>query len=119
MSVRYGYQELDATGMRLIPGKTYPEVIKNVRTLKSMDIKQLLQQGFTTVKVKNYLPAEQFTVLPINIVSGKKSRNHEVVLSRSANFVLEQNGQVRYAIINGFVYDVQQDKNGVVNALIN
>jgi hypothetical protein len=119
MSVRYGYQELDASGMRLIPGKIYPEVIKNVRTLQSMNIKEILQKGFTTVKIKNYMPADQFTALPINIITGKNTRNHEVVLSRSANFVLEQNGQVRYAIINGFIYDLLQDKNEVLNALVN
>lgn len=119
MSVRYGYQELDASGMRLVPGKTYPEVIKNMRTLKAMNIKELLQQGFTTVKIKNNLPAEPFTSLPINIISGKKDRNYDVALSRSPNFVLEQDGQVRYAIINGFIYDLQQDKNEVVNALVN
>ncbi|WP_232065004.1 M14 family metallopeptidase [Rhodocytophaga rosea] len=119
MSVRYGYQELDASGMRLIPGKIYPEVIKNVRTLQSMNIKEILQKGFTTVKIKNYMPADQFTALPINIITGKNTRNHEVILSRSANFVLEQDGQVRYAIINGFIYDLQQDKNEVLNALVN
>lgn len=119
MSVRYGYQELDASGMRLIPGKIYPDIVKNVRTLQSMDIKGLLQKGFTTVKIKNYMPADQFTTLPINIITGRNTRNHEVVLSRSANFVLEQNGQVRYAIINGFIYDLQQDTNEVLNALVN
>jgi hypothetical protein len=119
MSVNYGYDELDAAGMRLIPGKVYPKEIKNLTALKALDIKELLQQGFTTVRLTTYLPPEQFTTLPINIISGKKIPNNELVLNRAPNFVLEQNGQVRYAVINGFLYDLQANKNGVVNALVN
>jgi hypothetical protein len=105
--------------MRLIPGKVYPKEIKNLTALKALDIKELLQQGFTTVRLTTYLPPEQFTTLPINIISGKKIPNNELVLNRAPNFVLEQNGQVRYAVINGFLYDLQANKNGVVNALVN
>ncbi|MDO1445992.1 M14 family zinc carboxypeptidase [Rhodocytophaga aerolata] len=119
MSVNYGYQELDATGMRLVPGKVYPKEVKNVTALKTLDVKKLLQQGYTHVRLSNYLPPEQFTNLPINILSGKKIPNNDLILNRAPNFVLEQNGEVRYAVINGFVYDVQADKNGVINALVN
>jgi hypothetical protein len=45
--------------------------------------------------------------------------NYELVLNGAANFVLEQHGEVRYAVVNGFLYDLQEDKNGVVNALVN
>jgi hypothetical protein len=84
-----------------------------------MHIKELLQQGYTTVRLTNYMPPEQFTTLPINIISGKKVPNYELVLNGTANFVLEQNGEVRYVVVNGFLYDLQEDKNGVVNALVN
>jgi hypothetical protein len=119
MSVYYGFQEVDATGMRLIPGKIYPKVVKNINALKKMDIKDLLSKGFTTIRIKNHIPPEQYTNLPINIISEKKEQNNQVMLFRNANFVLEQNGQIRYAIVNGFVYDIQEDKNEVVNALVN
>jgi hypothetical protein len=119
MSVNFGYEELNAAGMRLVPGKIYPKEIKNLTTLKAMHIKELLQQGYTTVRLTNYMPPEQFTTLPINIISGKKVPNYELVLNGTANFVLEQNGEVRYAVVNGFLYDLQEDKNGVVNALVN
>jgi hypothetical protein len=119
MSVNYGYEELNATGMRLLPGKIYPKEVKNLTALKTLDIKSLLKQGYTTVRLTNYLPPEQFTTLPINIISGKKIPSHELVMNRAPNFVLEQNGEIRYAIINGFLYDLQEDKNGVINALVN
>jgi hypothetical protein len=37
-----------------------------------MHIKELLQQGYTTVRLTNYMPPEQFTTLPINIISAKR-----------------------------------------------
>jgi hypothetical protein len=119
MSVNFGYEELNATGMRLIPGKIYPQEVKNLTALKALDIKGLLQKGYTTVRLTNYLPPEQFTTLPVNIISGKKVPSHELVLNRAPNFVLEQDGEVRYAVINGFLYDLQENRNGVVNALVN
>jgi hypothetical protein len=119
MSVNFGYEELNATGMRLMPGKIYPQEVKNLTALKALDIKGLLQKGYTTVRLTNYLPPEQFTTLPVNIISGKKVPSHELVLNRAPNFVLEQNGEVRYAVINGFLYDLQENRNGVVNALVN
>jgi hypothetical protein len=119
MSVNYGYEEINAAGMRLVPGKIYPKEIKNLTALKTLDIKALLQQGYTTVRLTNYLPPEQFTTLPINIISGKKIPSHELILNRAPNFVLEQDGQILYAVVNGFLYDLQQNKNGVINALVN
>jgi hypothetical protein len=119
MSVNFGYQELDATDMRLVPGKVYPKEVKNITALKTLDVKKLLQQGYTHVRLNTYSPPEQFTNLPINILSGKKVPNNDLILNRAPNFVLEQNGEIRYAVINGFVYDVQADKNGVINALVN
>jgi hypothetical protein len=119
MSVNYGYEELNATGMKLLPGKIYPKEIKNLTALRALDIKRLLQQGYTTVRLTSYLPPEQFTTLPINIISGKKNPSNELVLNRAPNFVLQQNDQIRYAVINGFLFDLQEDKNGIVNALVN
>lgn len=119
MSVNYGYEEIDATNLRLIPGKVYAKEIKNLTALKALDLKNLLQQGYTHVRLSNYMPPEQFTILPINIISGKKVPNNELLMNRAPNFVLEQNGEIRYAVVNGFLYDLQADKNGVVNALVN
>jgi hypothetical protein len=119
MSVNYGYEELDATSMRLIPGRVYPKEVKNQAALKALDLKKLLQQGYTHVRLSDYTLPEQFTSLPINIISGKKTPVNELLLNRAPNFVLQQNGEVRYAVINGFVYDLQADKNGVINALVN
>lgn len=119
MSVVHGYEELNAENMRLIPGKVYPKAVKNLKTLKKMDIKALLSQGFTSVRVITYPSNEYFTNLPINIIAGKRLPNNEIALGRNPNFVLEQDGQIRYAIVNGFIYDLAGDSSTVANALVN
>lgn len=118
MSVVYGYNELDAKGLQLVPGKIYPVTQKNITAVKQMDIPKLLQQGYTAVRVEKYETPEKYTNLPINIVTGQKDQNNDVNLFRHANFTLQENGKVQYAIINGFVYDLKENKSQVKNALV-
>ncbi|MES2734042.1 MAG: M14 family zinc carboxypeptidase [Bacteroidota bacterium] len=114
----YGYQELDATGMQLVPGKTYPTVLKSIEEVKKLDFKQLFRQGYTSVRMEKYSPKERYTNLPIRILTGQKQRTNEIILSTNADFVLQLNGQTRYAVINGFVYDLVKNINGIKNGLV-
>lgn len=118
MSMYYGYEEVDATGMQLVPGKVYPETIQNLEALKAMDLHALLQQGYTTVRLKRYEPAEMVTSLPVQILTGQKIPNYELGLAGNPTFTLQKEGQTHYAIVNGFVYDVIHRKNGVKNSLV-
>lgn len=117
MSVYGGYQELDAEGIMLVPGKTYPEKFDDIEDLKNGDIPELLHQGYTTVKVDNPDQDKQFTKLPINMTRNSHDQN-EISLGSSANFILQKNGKAIYAIVNGFVYDLEKDENNVKNALV-
>ncbi|MBC7920214.1 MAG: peptidase M14 [Ferruginibacter sp.] len=118
LSVYFAYHELDASGMQLVPGKTYPSVIANVQELRKLDFNRLFRQGYTAVRMARYAPKERVTYLPIRILTGQKSRDNEVALSANPDFLLQINRQTRYAIINGFVYDVVNNKNGVKNGLV-
>jgi hypothetical protein len=118
MSVNYGFDELDAAGMRAVPGRVYPHLLPNITAVRQLDCVKLLLQGYTTVRVDRYETPERYTDLPINIVTGKKDQNYEIALSQSPNFLLQENGRFRYAIVNGFVYDLTENKNLVKNALV-
>lgn len=118
MSVFYGYQELDADGMLAVPGKVYPEVFKDLGELKKANFHALLSGGFTSIRVAE-LPSEDFTSLPLNILSAQAEASTKIALDHRPDFVLKKKGKVRYAVINGFLYDLKfknpEIKNGMVD----
>lgn len=112
----FGYDELDAKGLKLIPGKVYPIVVDNAATLRKLDFRKLLEQGYTSVRMPHF--DQPFTQLPIRILTGQTRRSNNIGIGTNPDFVLQQNGQTRYAVVNGFVYDLAKNKNGVKNGLV-
>ena len=116
LSVFRGFTELDAQGLQLQPGRVYPFAFSNIMQLQVYGIDKLLKEGYTSVMIKD-LPMEMnFSTLPINLQAPKTAPPFG--LEEPADFVLMQGNQVRYAIINGYVYDVQKGTNGVKNARV-
>jgi hypothetical protein len=120
MSVFYGYEELDADGLTVVPGKVYDTPFKNLSELTPERSLELLQGGYTTVRVDSFPqdPVNQLE-LPLNVTSLSGKVNHGLGLDRGAHFVLrDDQGQVRYAIVNGFVYDLQGSRPALFHGLV-
>ena len=106
MSVYYGYQELDAAGVVAVPGKVWKHTKKNLKAVGRLNAERLMKRGFTTVRVKD-LETEQAArrYLPLEVVPEEYEPDYALLLGNPANFMLEQDGKIRYAIINGFVFE--------------
>ena len=107
MSVYYGYQELDAGRMVAVPGKVWKHTKKNLKAVGKLNATRLMKRGFTTVRVKD-LQTEQAArrYLPLDVVPEDYEADYALLLGNPANFVLEQEGKIRYAIVNGFVFEL-------------
>ncbi|WP_051068760.1 M14 family zinc carboxypeptidase [Cesiribacter andamanensis] len=116
MSPYRGYVELDAKGMQLRQGRIYEPSFANLKALEKANIQNLLKQGYTSVVVEALPENLDHTSLPINIRS--KPATTPLAVGEPADFVLEKGGKVRYAVINGFLYDLEKGKNTVKNARI-
>ncbi|HMO40106.1 MAG TPA: M14 family zinc carboxypeptidase [Saprospiraceae bacterium] len=116
MSVFFGYDEITAQGHRAVPGKVYPTVVQNIAALKKMDIAGLLAQGYTDVQLRE-LPSSK-KVFPLNLVAAGKSERNAIQLYGNPSFVLQKEGQIRYAVINGFAYNLETDKS-LIKQLVN
>ena len=80
---------------------------------------QLLADGYTTVRMQNLPTQADPEDLPLNILTTTGRVNHGLALFRGANFVVkDKEGQVRYGIVNGFVYDLQGEKPQLFHGLI-
>jgi len=120
MRVFYGYNEINAEGLTLVPGKVYEEPFESINNVSAGRAKELLANGYTTVRVEK-LPARNTNPLqlPLNVLSRSGKANHNLRMEGGANFVLKAaDGQVRYAIVNGFVYDLQGDKPALFHGLV-
>ena len=120
MSVYHGYEELDAEGLILVPGQVYAIPFDRLSDLRPELTRELLQQGYTTIRM-NSMPEGIVDPLhlPLNITSAAASIDHRPDLEREANFVLrDETGEVRYAIVNGFVYDLLGGRPALFHGLV-
>lgn len=108
MSVFFGYNEINAKGYRAIPGKVYPTVIQNITALKKMDIIKILAEGYTEVRLRE-LPRSK-KVFPVNLIASNKSPGNSIYIYGNPSFTLQKNGKARYAVVNGFGYDLEKDQ---------
>ncbi|MEA1785336.1 M14 metallopeptidase family protein [Arenibacter sp. GZD96] len=119
LSTYYGYETFDANTYRLKEGKLVPEIIKSIDVLSKMDILQLLKSGYTHVRVENVPNNIKHVTLPIHVVSANyKRRNLKLQPGANATFLLEKEGEIRYAVMNGYLIDLTTGTSDFKNALM-
>ncbi len=126
LSTYYGYETLDAKNLKFKVGETYPKIISNFEDFEKLDFKKLLEQGYTSVSIDS-LPSEiKFINYPINIIDVRKiiiPKNNTIPkppisLGKNPTFLLTKNDKVAYAIINGFIYNLNKGTNNVINGIV-
>ena len=113
LSTYYGYEEFNTSGYKFVQGKIYPKTFENLEKLEQEDISEILKEGYSYVVIKE-LPKDDFTKLPINLVT----EDFEIPENLQPNFFLNKDGNLEYAVINGFFIDLSKENFDVGNALI-
>ncbi len=112
LSTYYGYETLDASGFTIIPGKVYPEVITN---LKGLDFRSLLKLGYAYIRVKGISNKELYSPIPIHMIGMKyEVPDLQIKVGENPTFFLEKNGKPYYAVINGFLFDLNDDDKKMI-----
>lgn len=126
LSTFHAYEMLNAQGFDFKLGETYPKILENFEAFKELDVASLLKQGYTSVTIQD-LPKEiQFTPSPINIINlshisipkNNSMPKPPLSLGSDASFILLKNQQVVYAVINGFVYQINDKIDPVGNGIV-
>lgn len=113
LSTYYGYEVFDASSYKFVQGKIYPETFEDLEGFQKENISEILKEGYSYVVLKE-LPEDDFTNLPINLVS----EDFEIPENLQPNFFLKKAGNLEYAVINGFFVDLSKENFDVENALI-
>lgn len=109
---QYGSQELDATGLTIEKGKTYPTSYKNLSEVSKLNALSLLKEGYTYVRLtpdsNTRTTGLYFTASPLHILrNGQPAPSGTPGLGNTATFILKKGSVVKYAVVNGFVYDLE------------
>ncbi len=119
LSTFYGYETLDATGYTIEPGRIYPERVGSVQELSALKYTDLLKSGYCYVRVENLGQDQKASPVPLNIVSKSyKLPDLRVEVGANSTFLLKKDNKYRYAVINGFLIDLESGEGNFKNAMI-
>ena len=118
LSTSYGYNQVNASGLRYEKGEVYPEKISNQDELEKLNALKLLKQGYAFVKVDSALLEKEHSNYPLNLVSENFTTGDSLNPGVDANFFLYDGDEIKYAIINGFITDLKEPEKDIKNTLI-
>jgi len=118
LSVYYGYKDLDLRGMSIEPGRILETEFNSLGEISNLNFDELHQKGYTTVRLADKFD-DPFTNLPINIsLTENINTKTNITMGNHPDFVIKQNGVVKYIVINGFLRDVINKTGEIKNGAI-
>lgn len=120
---QYGSQEVDATDLTIEKGKVYPTAFKNISEVSKLNALNLLKEGYTYVRLaadsNTRALGLYFTTSPFHILrSGQAAPSGTPGLGQTATFILKKGSKVKYAVVNGFVYDLDNFDGSKGNGIV-
>lgn len=106
LSVFYGFELFDAAGMEVVQGKIYETSFKNPEEVTMEKSLELLNQGFLGVKVEEAMD-RQIHSLPILILKNMVEVPSGIEMGGSPNFFLAKDGKLKYAVVNGYLINLE------------
>ncbi len=109
MQVFFAFETLDATGLEYTAGKVYPTAFESVKDISEEKALELLRQGFLAVKVKTG-EARQLHELPVLVLKTTEKFSGGWITGSPPNFFLAKDGVLKYAVVNGYLIDLENPK---------
>lgn len=117
LSIYYGFETLDASGLTYSQGEVLAEDV-SYKDFAGLDFIDLLKRGITHVSVKDIPVNVRYTNYPIGVLRGGNNLNDRLAMGAHATFLLTKNGEPQYAVVNGFVVDLNKGEAKVVNGVV-
>ena len=119
LSTFYGYQTLDASELRLGAGKVYSEVLADFSAASKLDFRELLRKGITYVRLEKLPVNRPASPFPVHLVSkGFRVPEARWQVGDNPTFLLFKGDAIRYAVVNGFLYDLENPGEAGKNSMI-
>lgn len=123
LSTNFGSAEIDASGLTIAKGKVFPTVFENTNAIHAVSPATLLKQGYLYIRIKPRPNVASLgiypTQLPFHILrKGQYPGQNTPQLGDAATFLLKDGEVIKYAVVNGFVYDLSEDFVSKGNGLL-
>ncbi|MFD2893303.1 M14 family zinc carboxypeptidase [Sphingobacterium arenae] len=104
----FGYDELDADGLKFVQGKVYPQVLRTVDDMNNDRAWELLKEGYIAIQVASR-GKDRLHTLPL-VVSAHSEfiPTPSIVLTGTSNFFLGNGTMLKYAVVNGYLIDLSR-----------
>ena len=109
LSIFYGFEELDASGMEIIEGKIYEKAYDKLSDITPEKALELLQEGFLAVRVKEAKERELYD-LPILVLKNSSTIPFGIRTGGNPNFYLAKDGKLKHALVNGYLINLESPK---------
>lgn len=117
MQVYYGLEELDASGLKYAEGKVYETAFDSVEAIDETKAMELLKEGYLAVNVRNGTKGDLHQ-LPILVLKSTDVFSSGWKTGAGTNFFLEKEGVRKYAVVNGYLIDLENPKNQEFKQLV-
>ena len=107
MQVFFGLETLDASGLKYQEGKVFPAPFESVKEVTLEKAMELLRQGFMAIKVKQGSP-RQLHDLPLGVLKSSDKFSGSWTTGATPNFFLTKDGKHEYALVNGYLIDLDR-----------
>lgn len=107
LSTHAAYQEVDGQGYRVVPGQLYPNVLNGVEAVRSLDLNQLMRDGYTDFAISRRPTLLDQQRVPVALVRSGQSVDNAVAYGKNPSLLLKRDGRVHYAVINGALHDLR------------
>ncbi|RKR13021.1 zinc carboxypeptidase [Maribacter vaceletii] len=120
LSTYYGYETFNAAGYTLKQGKVYPKQIATIKEASHLNFISLLKEGYTHLRISKIPYKQLSSPFPLHIIGSKFIISDKLFLQPGVNptFLLEKNGKNKYAVINGFLINLENGEGAFKNAMI-
>ncbi|WOD44957.1 M14 family zinc carboxypeptidase [Hwangdonia lutea] len=119
LSTFYGYNTFNAEGYTIVEGKVYSEVFDSVSGISNLDVFKLLKSGYTYIQMEKLPESTLEASEPIHLVKiGQQLPEFRLRPGINPTFLLQKDGINEYAVINGFLIDLNAKNSRLKNALI-
>ena len=110
LQVYFGLEEFDASGLKYVEGKVYDTAFESLAMVDEEKAMNLLKQGYLAIKVKNGLSGDLHN-LPMLVLKSRDTFSSGWKTGDVTNFFLEKDGVRKYAVVNGYLIDLESPKS--------
>jgi hypothetical protein len=106
LSTFFAYNDKNLNGFKAKMGKVYPTILADFAAAKSLDVASLLSQGITYIQVTNFKKSKEIMNFPLHLIQPNTSVPKEFKIGLNPSFVLEKDGKIQFAVVNGTLHDL-------------